>query len=105
MRMPNLKPSPNAVLVSLVTETLASLHVSLSIAWLSASKSDPSAGNRPEKTMCFTGLKPITRENVTKRSKHNRQAIAYNNLVKNRMLHATLSKSYVHKIYPICSPK
>lgn len=49
---------PSAVLVSLVTDTLASLHVSLSIAWLRASKSDPSAGYRPEKTMCFAGLKP-----------------------------------------------
>lgn len=41
---PYLKPRPSAVLLSFVTDTLASLHVSLSIAWLSASKSEPSAG-------------------------------------------------------------
>jgi hypothetical protein len=56
--IPDLNPRPRAVLVSFATETLASLHVSFSIAWLSASKSDPSAGKRPEKTICFAGLKP-----------------------------------------------
>lgn len=69
MIYPYLKPRPRAVLLSLVTETLASLHVSLSMAWLSASKSDPSAGYRPEKTICFAGLKPscITKENILMR--------------------------------------
>lgn len=49
---------PSAVLVSFDTHTLASLHVSFSIAWFSESKSEPSAGYRPENTMCFAGLKP-----------------------------------------------
>lgn len=55
---------PSAVLLSLQTDTLASLQVSLSIAWLSSSKSDPSAGYRPENTICFAALKPSkTRRN------------------------------------------
>ncbi len=57
-RKPALKPGPKASLFYFLTVTLASFSVSLSTALHSSSKSSPSTGYRPAKTMALEGRKP-----------------------------------------------